>query len=148
MSTEQLSRAVQLANELATILAELADSAVPVALAAGSPVAAKQSSKRMSILLTELGCPTNVKGFKYLCEGIEMFIANSSYLGSMTKSFYPDVAARFDTEPRCVERAMRNAIGIMHSHYSEKFRTTFQHGKPTNSEFLTTIADKLSLGLL
>ena len=102
-------------------------------------------------IIRELGIPVQVKGYQYIREGILMAIDNMDVLNYVTKLLYPTIAQKYHTTPSSVERAIRHAIevswdrGNMKS-LDEKYRCSSQsQGKPTNSEFIALIADKLQL---
>lgn len=103
-------------------------------------------------LLHEIGVPAHIKGYMYLRESIMMVYRNIEVLGSITKVLYPDVAERFQTTASRVERAIRHAIEIAWVRgnveaISEIFSYTISYNKskPTNSEFIAMIADRLRL---
>ena len=109
-------------------------------------------SKKTSKLLHDLGMPSHIKGYQYIRDAIIMIYNNSSYIGGITKQLYPDIAKKFDTTPSRVERAIRHAIEVSWSRgdydlMDEIFghSVDFDRAKPTNSEFLATLADKLNL---
>ena len=96
--------------------------------------------------------PSHIKGYQYIRDAIIMIYNNSSYIGGITKQLYPDIAKKFDTTPSRVERAIRHAIEVSWSRgdydlMDEIFghSVDFDRAKPTNSEFLATLADKLNL---
>ena len=103
-------------------------------------------------LLHSLGIPSHIKGYNYIRDGIQMVIKNSNKLGSMTKNVYPSIASNYDTTSSRVERAIRHAIEVswMRGDYSlmeEIFGNSidYDRSKPTNSEFIATLADRLVL---
>ena len=103
-------------------------------------------------MLHEIGVPAHIKGYMYLREAIMMVYHNIDILGSITKILYPDVAKRFGTTSSRVERAIRHAIEIAWVRgnveaISEIFSYTISYNKskPTNSEFIAMIADRLRL---
>ena len=109
-------------------------------------------SKKTSKLLHDLGMPSHIKGYQYIRDAIIMMYNNPSYIGGITKQLYPDIAKKFDTTPSRVERAIRHAIEVSWSRgdydlMDEIFghSVDFDRAKPTNSEFLATLADKLNL---
>lgn len=102
-------------------------------------------------LLHSLGIPSHIKGYNYIRDGIQMVVKNSK-LGSMTKEIYPSIASYYDTTSSRVERAMRHAIEVSwvrgdYSLMEEIFGNSidFDRSKPTNSEFIATLADRLVL---
>ena len=103
-------------------------------------------------ILHEVGVPAHIKGYLYLREAITMVYHNLDILGSITKVLYPDVAKKFNTTSSRVERAIRHAIEIAWVRgnveaISEIFSYTISYNKskPTNSEFIAMIADRLRL---
>ena len=107
--------------------------------------------QELSKLLHELGIPSNIKGYEYLRDAI-INIYNSKKLTGITKGLYPEIANKYDTSPSKVERAIRHAIEISSNRGNlDLMDEIFGHSvdiekaKPTNSEFIVTIADKLKL---
>ena len=105
-------------------------------------------------ILHELGVPSHIKGYQYIREGISMIYENPEMVGGITKELYPDIAGKFDTTTSRVERAIRHAIEVSWNRGSwDLMEEIFGHSvdidkaKPTNSEFIVTIADKLRLEL-
>ncbi len=102
-----------------------------------------------------VGVPANIKGYQYLRDAIIMSIKDTELINAVTKQLYPRVASRHNTSPSRVERAIRHAIEVACIRGNEEelyklFGYTVQSnkGKPTNSEFIAMIADKLRLELL
>lgn len=103
-------------------------------------------------IIHEIGVPAHIKGYQYLREAIIMSVADIEMLGSITKILYPTIAKKFQTTPSRVERAIRHAIEVAWSRgkmdtIDELFGYTIHNGKgkPTNSEFIALIADKIRL---
>ena len=103
-------------------------------------------------MLHELGMPSHIKGYQYIREGIMMVYNNPDIIGGITKELYPDVATKYDTTVSRVERAIRHAIEVSWNRGNwDLMEEIFGHSvdidkaKPTNSEFIVTIADKLRL---
>jgi two-component system response regulator (stage 0 sporulation protein A) len=103
-------------------------------------------------IIHQLGVPAHVKGYHYLREAIVSSILNKSLLESVTKKLYPYVAEKFDTTPSRVERAIRHAIEIAWDRGNlDTINAFFGYtvntckGKPTNSEFIALVTDKLRL---
>ena len=103
-------------------------------------------------IIHEIGVPAHIKGYLYLREAIKMVIDNVELLGAVTKELYPSIAKEFNTTPSRVERAIRHAIEVAWSRgkvdtINQLFGYTVHttKGKPTNSEFIAMIADKLRL---
>lgn len=109
---------------------------------------------RITDIIHEIGVPAHVKGYFYLREAIGLVVNNIDLLGAVTKELYPNVATKYSTTPSRVERAIRHAIEIAWNRGSiETINNLFgytihsQKGKPTNSEFIALIADKLRMEL-
>lgn len=105
-------------------------------------------------IIHQIGVPAHIKGYQYLRYSIMLSIENPDMMGSVTKVLYPTVAKHFQTTPSRVERAIRHAIEVAWDRgdvdvLSSYFGYTIQssRGKPTNSEFIAMIADKLRLNL-
>ena len=104
----------------------------------------------ISKLLHQLGIPSHIKGYTYIRESVFLFYKNSESYGGITKEIYPEVAIRYSTTASRVERAIRHAIEVSWSRgdydlMEEIFGNSvaFDRTKPTNSEFIATIADRL-----
>ena len=103
-------------------------------------------------MLHELGMPSHIKGYQYIREGINMIYDNPDIIGGITKELYPDIASKYDTTVSRVERAIRHAIEVSWNRgnldYMEELfghSVDIDKAKPTNSEFIVTVADKLRL---
>ncbi len=106
----------------------------------------------ISKILHDLGIPSHIKGYQYIREGILIIYEHPETVGGITKELYPELASKFDTTVSRVERAIRHAIEISWNRGSwDLMEEIFGHSvdvdkaKPTNSEFIVTIADKLRL---
>lgn len=106
----------------------------------------------ISKLLHDLGMPSHIKGYQYIREAIELIYNNPDYLRGITKNLYPFIANKYGTTSSRVERAIRHAIEISWNRgdydlMDEIFghSVDFDRDKPTNSEFLATLADKITL---
>ena len=102
--------------------------------------------------LHELGVPSHIKGYQYIREGITLVYKRPEIIGGITKELYPEIADRFDSTVSRVERAIRHAIEVSWNRGNwDLMEDIFGHSvdidkaKPTNSEFIVTIADKLRL---
>ena len=103
-------------------------------------------------IIHQIGVPAHIKGYQYLRTAILMTIEDSDIINSVTKVLYPTVAKKYQTTTSRVERAIRHAIEVAWDRgdvdvLSSYFGYTIQseRGKPTNSEFIAMIADKLRL---
>lgn len=123
------------------------------------PVYAKDgviSDNELELMITEIihqiGVPAHIKGYHYLREAIMLSIKNEEVINSITKLLYPTVAKKFSTTSSRVERAIRHAIevawdrgdlDVLNAYFG--FTINNDRGKPTNSEFIAMIADKIRL---
>jgi len=103
-------------------------------------------------ILHELGVPSHIKGYQYIREGISIIYENPEVIGGITKELYPDIAEKYETTVSRVERAIRHAIEVSWNRGNwDLMEEIFGHSvdidkaKPTNSEFIVTVADKLRL---
>lgn len=112
------------------------------------------SSLQSSItkILHELGIPSHIKGYQYIRNAIGIIYERPETIGGITKELYPELASKFDTTVSRVERAIRHAIEVSWNRGDwDLMEEIFGHSvdidkaKPTNSEFIVTIADKLRL---
>jgi len=108
--------------------------------------------QKISDFLHELGVPANIRGYIYLREAISMVTEEIQLLSGITKILYPMIAEQHDTTSSRVERAIRHAIEVAWSRgnieaINKLFGFTVDHrrGKPTNSEFIAMVADRLRL---
>ena len=108
--------------------------------------------KDVTEMIHEIGVPAHIKGYHYLREAIMMCVQDVEMLNSITKVLYPTIADNFQTTPSRVERAIRHAIEVAWSRgRMETLDGLFGYtintgkGKPTNSEFIALIADKIRL---
>lgn len=108
----------------------------------------------VSDIMHQIGVPAHIKGYQYLRYAIILSIEDEKMMGCVTKVLYPTVAKHFGTTPSRVERAIRHAIEVAWDRgdvdvLSSYFGYTIQNerGKPTNSEFIAMISDKLRLNL-
>lgn len=108
----------------------------------------------ISDIMRQIGVPAHIKGYQYLRKSIKLSVEDSEMLGSVTKLLYPTVAKEFNTTSSRVERAIRHAIevawdrgdvDVLSSYFGYTIQS--QRGKPTNSEFIAMIADKLKLSM-
>lgn len=105
-------------------------------------------------IIHQIGVPAHIKGYHYLRDAIMMCIYKNDYINAVTKMLYPDVAKRHGTTSSRVERAIRHAIEVawsrgevevLHSYFGYSMHNG--RCKPTNSEFIAMISDKLRLKL-
>lgn len=103
-------------------------------------------------IIHEIGVPAHIKGYQYLREAIMMVVENIDMINQITKQLYPEIARKYKTTSSRVERAIRHAIEVAWGRgrldVMEKifgYTVNANKGKPTNSEFIAMIADKLRL---
>ena len=108
--------------------------------------------KDVTEMIHEIGVPAHIKGYQYLREAIQMSVKDMDMLGSITKTLYPTIAKKYQTTSSRVERAIRHAIEVAWNRgRMETLNALFGYtintgkGKPTNSEFIALIADKIRL---
>ncbi len=118
------------------------------------PIETKDNKIELAIskLLHSLGIPSHIRGYQYIRESIYMMYQNPDMIGGITKCIYPEIATRFDTTASRVERAIRHAIEVSWARgdydlMEELFghSVDYDRSKPTNSEFIATLADNLRL---
>ncbi len=104
-------------------------------------------------IIHQMGVPAHIKGYQYLRDAILLVINEMSLLGAVTKELYPNIAEKYETTPSRVERAIRHAIELAWDRGNVEMMNKFfgytinlERGKPTNSEFIAMVADKLRLG--
>jgi len=105
-------------------------------------------------IIHEVGVPAHIKGYQYLREAIMMVVNDIDVINQITKSLYPRIATKYGTTPSRVERAIRHAIEVAWGRGQQEavenifgYTISAAKGKPTNSEFIAMIADKLRLEL-
>ncbi len=128
---------------------------VPASFAAVAPaVTSAGSSVNLGVEVTsmmhQIGIPAHVKGYQYIRDAILMVVEDVSLLGAVTKELYPAIAKKYDTAPSRVERGIRHAIELAWERgHTETLKRIFGYSmnierqKPTNSEFVALLADKL-----
>lgn len=105
-------------------------------------------------VIHEVGVPAHIKGYQYLREAIIMVVNDIDVINQITKSLYPKIAEKYKTTPSRVERAIRHAIEVAWGRGQQDvvenifgYTISAAKGKPTNSEFIAMISDKLRLEL-
>ncbi len=122
------------------------------------PEANKKREENLEALVTnvihEVGVPAHIKGYQYLREAIMLVVNDIDVINQITKQLYPEIAEKFHTTPSRVERAIRHAIEVAWGRGQQEavenifgYTVSASKGKPTNSEFIAMIADKLRLEL-
>lgn len=116
------------------------------------PISSQKIEMMVTEIIHEIGIPAHIKGYQYLRHAIMMVIDDLDIINSITKELYPTVAKDFNTTPSRVERAIRHAIEVAWDRGDTDVLNSFfgytvanSKGKPTNSEFIAMIADKLRL---
>ena len=114
--------------------------------------AANNIESDVTDIIRDIGIPANIKGYQYIREGIIMAVNDVNMLNYITKLLYPTIAKKYKTTSSSVERAIRHAIEVAWSRgqidvINDIFGYTVNagKGKPTNSEFIALIADKLRI---
>lgn len=114
----------------------------------------KNLDRKVVDILLSLGISPNLQGYTFLKESIKLAIYNPSYIGAITKIMYPTIAIKFKTTACRVERSIRHALEVSYMkgkiyNINEIFglKILEENEKPTNSEFVALIADRLALEL-
>ena len=117
-----------------------------------APDDSPQLEGAVTAIIHEIGVPAHIKGYQYLREAIMIAVQDMDVINAVTKVLYPEVAKRFNTTPSRVERAIRHAIEVAWDRGDlETLQKYFGYtvnsakGKPTNSEFIAMISDRLQL---
>ena len=123
-----------------------------VRLSPQKEISPKEMEIRVTNIIHNVGVPANIKGYQYLRDAILMTINDNEMINAVTKQLYPEVAKRHKTTSSRVERAIRHAIEVACTRGNEEcfyklfgYTVSTLKGKPTNSEFIALIADKLRL---
>lgn len=144
---------------LATLYERIKMLCVKPSLRRGTNEGDRPGDRAIEITVTNtihsVGVPANIKGYQYLRDAIIMSIKDSELINAVTKQLYPKVAEKHNTSPSRVERAIRHAIEVACVRGNEEalynlfgYTVSNNKGKPTNSEFIAMIADKLRLEML
>ena len=116
------------------------------------PLALPTLEADVTAIIHEVGVPAHIKGYQYVREAIIIAVQDMDVINAVTKVLYPEVAKRFNTTPSRVERAIRHAIEVawdrgdletLQSYFG--YTVNSAKGKPTNSEFIAMIADRIRL---
>jgi two-component system response regulator (stage 0 sporulation protein A) len=120
-----------------------------------SPPISKNLEVEVTRMIHQMGVPAHVKGYQYLRDAIVSVVQDVSLLGAVTKELYPMIADKYQTTPSRVERAIRHAIELAWDRGNVEFMNRFfgytinvDRGKPTNSEFVAMVADKLRMAIM
>ena len=107
---------------------------------------------QVTAMMHEIGVPAHIKGYQYVREAIVIAVQDMEVINAVTKVLYPEVAKRYGTTPSRVERAIRHAIEVawdrgdletLQSYFG--YTVSLSKGKPTNSEFIAMLADRIQL---
>lgn len=110
--------------------------------------------EQVTKMIHQIGVPAHIKGYHYLRKGIIFCVEDNDMINSVTKTLYPSIAKSFHTTPSRVERAIRHAIevawdrgdvDVLNSYFGYTIHNG--RGKPTNSEFMAMLSDKIKLQL-
>jgi two-component system response regulator (stage 0 sporulation protein A) len=120
--------------------------------AVAQAIKARPIDVEVTNIIREIGIPAHIKGYQYLRDAIMMIVNEVELLGAVTKVLYPMIADKYTTTPSRVERAIRHAIEVAWSRGNMDminrifgYTVKLEKGKPTNSEFMAMIADKLRM---
>lgn len=118
-----------------------------------APVRTRSLDVDVTNIIHQMGVPAHIKGYQYLRDAILLVVNEVNLLGAVTKELYPTIAQKYLTTPSRVERAIRHAIELAWDRGNVEMMNKFfgytinlQRGKPTNSEFIAMVADKLRIG--
>ena len=132
----------------------LAENLLRIAEKADTRVHTPGLEELVTSIIHEVGVPAHIKGYQYVREAIMITVENMDVINSVTKILYPEVAKRYHTTPSRVERAIRHAIEVAWDRGDlETLQKFFGYtvsnakGKPTNSEFIAMISDRIRLKL-
>jgi two-component system response regulator (stage 0 sporulation protein A) len=136
---------------LGTRLRQLVDGQTTTIL--HTPVRSRNMEVEVTNIIHQMGVPAHIKGYQYLRDAIILVVGEINLLGAVTKELYPMIAQKYETTPSRVERAIRHAIELAWDRGNVDMMNKFfgytinvERGKPTNSEFIAMIADKLRIG--
>mgnify|MGYP000025117594 FL=1 len=139
--------------KLSTVVERIRELTTPLTAGdAGASRLSENLESAVTAIIHEIGVPAHIKGYQYLREAIIMAVEDMEVINAVTKVLYPEVAKRFGTTASRVERAIRHAIEVAWDRgdletLQKYFGYTVSNakGKPTNSEFIAMIADRLQL---
>lgn len=138
-----------LINRIRQLAVTQAAPSCPAPSAVGRP---RPMDVEVTNIIREIGIPAHIKGYQYLRDAIVMIINEVELLGAVTKVLYPAIAEKYNTTPSRVERAIRHAIEVAWNRGNMEminrlfgYTVKVDKGKPTNSEFMAMIADKLRM---
>lgn len=124
-----------------------------ISVASPVPVRSRNLEYEVTNIIHQMGVPAHIKGYQYLRDAILFVVEEVSLLGAITKELYPMISQKYLTTPSRVERAIRHAIELAWDRGNVEMMSKFfgytinvERGKPTNSEFIAMVADKLRIG--
>lgn len=134
-------------------LADVDDGAMP--RMHSLPIKSKNLDVEVTNIIHQMGVPAHIKGYQYLRDAIIFVIEDVGMLGAITKELYPAIATKYITTPSRVERAIRHAIELAWERGNVEMMTRFfgytisvERGKPTNSEFIAMVSDRLRMAAI
>lgn len=149
---ESLPERIRQLNGSPVLVRETATAAVAAAVVKKQAYASRPLEEEVTEMMHQIGIPAHIKGYLYLRDAIIMVVEDIDLLGSITKILYPEISKRFRTTPSRVERAIRHAIEVAWARNNIDIIKKFfgytiktEKGKPTNSEFIAMMADRLRL---
>lgn len=149
MKPFNVSHIIELLNDVNTVKDTSREKKGIIQIESDSPI---DLNTEITNILHEIGVPAHIKGYLYLRESIAMVYNNIEILGSITKVLYPEVAKKYRTTSSRVERAIRHAIEVAWNRGNIdaisaifSYTVSLAKSKPTNSEFIAMIADRLRL---
>jgi two-component system response regulator (stage 0 sporulation protein A) len=147
---EILSKRIRsLTQETVNTSSNYTSAAAPAVTSTGNGI---NISVEVTTMMHQIGIPAHVKGYQYIRDAILLVVGDVSLLGAVTKELYPAIAKKYDTAPSRVERGIRHAIELAWERgHTETLKRIFGYSmnierqKPTNSEFIALLADKLRI---
>jgi two-component system response regulator (stage 0 sporulation protein A) len=126
---------------------------MPKSTSSYAPDRVRNLDRDVTRVIQQMGMPAHLKGYQYLRDAIIMVVEEMNLMGAVTKELYPMIAEKYDTTPSRVERAIRHAIELAWDRGNVEMINKFfgytinmDRGKPTNSEFIAMVADRLRIG--
>ena len=151
-SYQLVARLKQMHERKQEILAEMSSDLICIPNKSMTNDVANNIESDVTDIIRDIGIPANIKGYQYIREGIIMAVNDVNMLNYITKLLYPSIAKKYKTTSSSVERAIRHAIEVAWNRgqidvINDIFGYTVNagKGKPTNSEFIALIADKLRI---
>ena len=151
-SDQLVARLKQMHERKQEILAEMSNDLICIPNKSMTDNVANNIESDVTDIIRDIGIPANIKGYQYIREGIVMAVNDVNMLNYITKLLYPSIAKKYKTTSSSVERAIRHAIEVAWNRgqidvINDIFGYTVNagKGKPTNSEFIALIADKLRI---